>query len=52
MIIEYTRLFGTQEYTNEKIYTLPAVIRAYPLIKFEEKLQPTLLLEPALVLQT
>ena len=32
--------------------TQPAVIRAYPLIKFEEKFQPTLLLEPPLVLET
>ena len=39
-------------YTNEKISTLPAVIKAYPVIKFEEKLQPTLLLEPPLVLET
>ena len=39
-------------YTNEKFSTLPAVIRAYPLIKFEEKFQPTLLLEPPLVLET
>ena len=32
--------------------TLPDVIRAYPLIKFEEKFQSTLLLEPPLVLET
>ena len=36
----------------KKEYILPAVIRAYPLIKFEDKIQPTLLLEPPLVLET
>ena len=35
-----------------KCSTLPAVIRASPLIKFEEKFQPPLLLEPPLVLET
>ena len=39
-------------YTNEIFSTLPAVIRAYPLIRFEEKVQHTLLLEPPLVLET
>ena len=39
-------------YTNEKISTLPAVIRAYPLFKFGQKFQATLLLEPPLVLET
>ena len=28
------------------------ISRAYPLIKLEEKIQPTLLLEPAIVLET
>ena len=37
-------------YTNDFFSTLPAVSRAYLLIKFEEKFQPTLLLEPLLVL--
>ena len=32
-------------YTNDFFFTLPTVIRAYLLIKFEENFQPTLLLE-------
>ena len=39
-------------YTNEKFSILPAVSKAYPLIKFEEKFQATLLLEPQFVLET
>ena len=39
-------------YTNEKFSTLPAVIRASPLIKFRKEFQSTLLLEPPLVLET
>jgi hypothetical protein len=37
---------------NVKISILPAVIEAYRLITSEEKFQPTLLLEPLLVLET
>ena len=33
-------------------FTLPLVIRAYPLIEFKEKLKPTLLLESPIVLET
>ena len=36
----------------KKKSSLPAVIRAYPLIKFEQKFQSTLLLEPPLVIET
>ena len=39
-------------YTNEIFPTLPGVIRDDWLIEFEEKFQPTLLLEPSLVLET
>jgi hypothetical protein len=46
------RLLDRWEYINDFFSTLPAVIRAYLLIKFEEKFQPTLLLEPPLVLET
>ena len=39
-------------YSNEIFSILPAVIRAYPLIKLGLKFQSTLLLEPPLVLET
>ena len=38
-------------WTNEKFSALPAV-RAYLIIRFEEKFEPTILLEPPLVLET
>ena len=39
-------------YTIEFFSILPAVIRAYTLIKFGQQFQSTFLLEPALVLET
>ena len=39
-------------YTNEIFSILPAVIRAYPLIKFGQIFQSTLVLEPPLALDT
>jgi hypothetical protein len=53
---EVTLRFQIEGYTRllilRKFSTLPAVIRVYPRIKFEEKFLPTLLLEPPLVLET
>ena len=50
-VYQFSRKFPASlffTYTNEKNSTLPAVIRAYLLIKFEEKFQSTLLLEQPL----
>ena len=51
-IQENFQLFCFFTYTNEKFYILTAVITAYQLIKFGQKFQSTLLLEPPLVLKT
>ena len=50
--INFSLFVFSPKYTNEIFFILPAVIRAYPLIKFGQKFQSTLLLEPPLVLET